>query len=200
MRRQLLEHVLVTYPLSESSDNRCIGDTRNGTPYLGEARDEGPEHLSEFLPHSVEVGLHTMLLVRTSEVRREPRTELFPGLNRPRSKVHEPSSDWPGQGYMKVARHDGVVTSSCCDGGNVPLQEFRRVRGNVVLLRQVRPELGRPCHCAEVICQRSAAHSSHRGTRLYPGVHRRLECCHVQIGVEVAALCSENGLSCHISI
>jgi len=107
MRRQLLEHVLVTYPLSESSDNRCIGDTRNGTPYLGEARDEGPEHLSEFLPHSVEVGLHTMLLVRTSEVRTEPRTELLPGLDRPRSKVHEPSPGWPRQGYMKVARHDG---------------------------------------------------------------------------------------------
>ena len=34
MRHQLLENLLVTYPLSESSDNRCIGDTRNGTPYL----------------------------------------------------------------------------------------------------------------------------------------------------------------------
>ena len=77
VRRQLLEHLLVTYPLSESSDNRCIGDTRNGTPYLGEARDEGPKRLSGFLPHSVEVGLHTMLLVHTGEVRREPRIELL---------------------------------------------------------------------------------------------------------------------------
>ena len=54
-------------PLMESSDNRYIRDTRNGTPYLGEARDEGPERLPGFLPHSVEVNLHTMLLVRTAK-------------------------------------------------------------------------------------------------------------------------------------
>ena len=86
--------------------------------------------------------LHNMLLVRTGEVRSEPRTELLPGLNRPRSEVHAPSPGWPVQGYMKVACHDGVVTTSCCDGGNVHLQEFRRVSGTVVLLRQVRAELG----------------------------------------------------------
>src|SRR6185503_8049645 len=121
----------------ESSDNRCIGDTRNGTTYLGEARDECPERLPEFLPHSVEVGLHTMLLVCTGEVHSEPRTELFPRLDRPRSKVHEPSPGWPSQGYMKVACHDGVVTTSSGDGGNVHLQEFRRVSGTVILFRQV---------------------------------------------------------------
>src|SRR6185295_16216402 len=174
VRRQFLEHLLITYPLTESSDNRCIRDTRNGTPYLGEARDECPERLSGFLPHGVEVSLHTMLLVCTGEVRCEPRTELLPGLNRPRSEVHEPSPGWPRQGYMKVARHDGVVTTSYCDGGNVHLQEFRRVSGTVVLLRQVRAELGRPCHCAEVIRERSTAYHSHRGARLYPGIHRRL--------------------------
>ena len=76
VRRQLLEHLLVTYPMSESSDNRCIRDTRNGTPYLGEARDERPERLSGFLPHNVKVGLHTMLLVCTGEVRSEPRTTI----------------------------------------------------------------------------------------------------------------------------
>ena len=54
----------------------------NGTPYLGEARDECPERLSGLLPHGVELRLHTMLLVRTGEVRSEPRTELLPGLNR----------------------------------------------------------------------------------------------------------------------
>ena len=121
MRRQLLEHLLVTYPLSERSDNRCIGDMRNGTPYLGEERDECPECLSGFLPHGVEVSLHTMLLVRTGEVRSEPRTELLPGLNRPRSEIPEPSPGWPSQGYMKVARHDSVIATSCCDGGNVHL-------------------------------------------------------------------------------
>ena len=48
-----------------------------------------PERLSGFLPHGVEVSLHTMLLVRTGEVRSEPRTELLLVLNRPRSEVHE---------------------------------------------------------------------------------------------------------------
>src|SRR6185437_6955564 len=57
------------------------------------------------------------------EVRSERRTELLPRLDRPRSEVHEPSSGWPRQGYMKVARHDGVVTTSCCDGGNVQQQQ-----------------------------------------------------------------------------
>ena len=105
VRRQFLEHLLITYPLTESSNDRCVRDMRNGTPFLGEARDECPERLSGFLPHSVEVGLYTMLLVRTGEVRSEPRTELLAGLNRPRSEVHEPSPGWPSQGYMKVARH-----------------------------------------------------------------------------------------------
>ena len=109
VRRQLLEHLLITYPLSESSDNRRVRDMRNGTPYLGEARDECPERLSGFLSHGVEVSLHTMLLVRTGEVRNEPRTELLPGLNRPRSEVHEPIPGWPRQGYMKVARHDRIM-------------------------------------------------------------------------------------------
>src|SRR6185312_3352303 len=136
-----------------------------------------------------------MLLVRTGEVRSEPRTELLPGLDRPGSKVHEPSPGWPGQGYKKVDRHDGAVTTSCCDGGNVHLQELRRVSCTVVLLRQVRAELGRPCHRAEVLPQRSAAYPRHRGARLYPGVHRRLGCCHIQVSIEVAALNVETALS-----
>jgi len=37
---------------------------------------------------------------------------------------------------MKIARHDGAVTTSCCDGGNVHLQEFRRVSRTVVHLQQ----------------------------------------------------------------
>ena len=142
----------------------------NGTPYLGEARDECPERLSGLQRQGVEVSLHTMLLVRTGEVRSEPRAELLPGLNRPRSKVREPTLGWPGQGYMKVARHDGVVTTSCCDGSNVHLQEFRRVSGTVVLFRLVRAELGQSCHRAEVLRQRITAHPRHRGARLYPCV------------------------------
>src|SRR6185312_3513759 len=111
------------------------------------------------------------------------------------SDVHEPSPGWPSQDYMKVARHDGVVTTSCCDGGNVHLQEFRRVSGTIVLLRQVRAELGRPCHRAEVIRQRSAVHPSHRGACLYPGIYRWLGYRCVQVGIEVAALNVETALS-----
>ena len=50
--------------------------------------------------------------------------ELFLGLDRPGSEVHEPSPGCPGQGYMKVARHDGVVAASHCDSGNLDLQEL----------------------------------------------------------------------------
>ena len=89
------------------------------------------------------------------------------------------------------ARHDSVVATSCCDGGNVHLQEFRRVSGTVLLLRQVRAELGRPCHSTEVIRERSKAYPGRRGARLYPGVHRRLGCHHVQLSIEVAALSTE---------
>ena len=124
-------------------------------PRTLEARDEGPERFPGFLPHSVEVGLHTMLLVCTGEVRREPRTELLPRLDRPRSEVHEPSPGWPSQGYMKVARHDGAITTNCCDGGNVHLQEFRRVSSTVVLFRQVGRNLGG--HATARRCSASAA-------------------------------------------
>ena len=53
---------------------------------------------------------------------------------------------------------------------------------------QVGAELGRPCHGAEVLRQRSAAHPSNWCAWLYPGVHRGLGCHHVQVGIEVAAL------------
>ena len=68
---QLLQHLLVTDPLSESRDNRCIRNTGNGSTYLGEAGDEGPERLPGLLPHGMEMGLHTVLLVRAGEVRQE---------------------------------------------------------------------------------------------------------------------------------
>jgi hypothetical protein len=51
-------------------------------------------------------------LVCASEVRREQRAELSPGLDGSRGELHEPSSSWPGQGYMEVTCHYGVVTPS----------------------------------------------------------------------------------------
>jgi hypothetical protein len=55
MRRQLLQHLLITHPLSESSDDSGIGDARYGPAYLGEAGDESPESLPEFLPYGMEI-------------------------------------------------------------------------------------------------------------------------------------------------
>jgi hypothetical protein len=107
---QLLQHLLITDPLSESHDNRCIENTWNGSTYLSEAGDEGPEGFPGLLPHSMEVGLHTVLLVCTGEVCREQHAELSPGLDGSRGEIHEPSLGWPGQGYVEVTCHYGVVT------------------------------------------------------------------------------------------
>ena len=101
MRRQLLQHLLITHPLSESSDNGGIGDTWYSPSYLGEAGDEGPESFPGLLPHCMEVCLHAMLLVSAGEVRREPRTELFPGVDRSWGKVHEPSPGRPDKATWK---------------------------------------------------------------------------------------------------
>jgi hypothetical protein len=53
MHRQLLQHFLITHPLSESSDNGGFGDMRYSPSYLGEASDECPEGLSGFLPYGM---------------------------------------------------------------------------------------------------------------------------------------------------
>jgi hypothetical protein len=96
MHHQLFQHLLIAYPLSESSDNRNIGDARYSPPYIGETGDESPESLSRFLPHCMEMSVHTMLLVSTGEVHYEPCTELFPGVDLPRGEVHEPGPGRPG--------------------------------------------------------------------------------------------------------
>jgi hypothetical protein len=78
---QFLQHFLIMYPLSEGHDDGGIRNTRYSTSYLGEAGDKRLEGLSGFLPYSMEVGLHTMLLVSVGKVRNEPCTELFPGVD-----------------------------------------------------------------------------------------------------------------------
>jgi hypothetical protein len=121
MGRQFLQHLLITEPLSESRDNRCIRNTWNGSTYLGEAGDEGPKGFPGLLPHSMELGLHAVLLVRAGEVHREQHTEFSPRLDGSWGEIHEPSSGWPSQGYMKVTCHYGVVTPSRRDGSDVDL-------------------------------------------------------------------------------
>jgi hypothetical protein len=81
VRGQLLQHFLITYSMTEGRDDESIGNARYSTSHLGEAGDERPEGLPGLLPHRMEVGLHTVLLVRTGEVRNEPCTELFPKVD-----------------------------------------------------------------------------------------------------------------------
>jgi hypothetical protein len=124
MCRQFLQHLLITHPLSESSDNGGIRDARYSPSYLGEMGDKSSESLSGFLSHCMEMSLHATLLISNGEVCCEPCTKLFLGVDRPRGKVYEPGLGWPGQGYMEVACHYGSVSTSCRNGGDIDLQEF----------------------------------------------------------------------------
>jgi hypothetical protein len=76
-------------------------------------------------------------------------------------RVHEPSPNCPGQGYKKVARHDGAISASHHDSSDIDLQEFRWVRRIVILLWQVWPELGQPGHHGEIIRKCGATYSIH---------------------------------------
>jgi hypothetical protein len=127
VRGQLLQHFFITYPLAESGDDGSIGDMGYSPSYLGEAGDEGPESFPGLLPQCMEVSLHAMPLVSAGEVRCEPRAELFPGVDRSWGEVHEPSLGWPRQGYMEICCHHEGVSTCCRNGGDVHLQEFRRV-------------------------------------------------------------------------
>jgi hypothetical protein len=102
VRGQLLQHLFITHSLTEGRDDRSIRDARYSTPHLGEAGDKRPKGFPGFLPHSVEVGLHAVLLVSASKVRCELRAELFQGVDRSWGKVHEPSLGGPRQGDMKI--------------------------------------------------------------------------------------------------
>ena len=93
---------------------------------------------------------------------------------------------------MEVTRHDGVVTPSRRDDGDVDLQEFRRVGRPVVLLRQVRAELRWPGHHAEMLRERDAAHTSHRGLDMTLGPW----CRRAEIGIEVPTLDVEPAFPC----
>jgi hypothetical protein len=81
MRGQLFQHFLITYSLTEGRDDRSIRNARYSTSHLGEAGDERPNGLPGLLPHCMEVGLYTVMLVSTGKVRYEPRAELFPGVD-----------------------------------------------------------------------------------------------------------------------
>jgi hypothetical protein len=89
---------------------------------------------------------------------------------------------------MKIRCHHSGVSTCCRDGGNVHLQEFRRIRRSVVLFRQVRPELGWPGCRTEMIRKSGAAHTGQRDTRLGPGAHWCLRCNRSKVLIEVATI------------
>jgi hypothetical protein len=89
---------------------------------------------------------------------------------------------------MKICCHYGGVSTRCRNGGDVHLQEFRRVGRTVVLFRQVRPELGWPGRRVEMIRECGAAHTGQRDTRLEPGAHWGLRCYRSKFLIDVATL------------
>jgi hypothetical protein len=89
---------------------------------------------------------------------------------------------------MKICCHYGGVSTCCRNGDDVHLQEFRRVGRIVVLLRQVRPEVGWPGHRAEMVRERGIAHAGQWDTRLDPGACWGLRCYRSKILIEVATL------------
>jgi hypothetical protein len=56
--RQLLQHIEVSYPLTEGDDDRSWSDARNGVANLRKVLDEGPQRLVRSLSHSMEHSLH----------------------------------------------------------------------------------------------------------------------------------------------
>jgi hypothetical protein len=97
---------------------------------------------------------------------------------------------------MKICYHYGGVSTCCHNGGDVHLQEFRQVGRTVVLLRQVRAELGWPGRRAEMVREHGAAHAGQRDTRLDPGTRWGLRCYRSKILIEVATLDVLLALTC----
>jgi hypothetical protein len=89
---------------------------------------------------------------------------------------------------MKIRCHYDGVSTRCRNGGDIHLQEFRRVGRTIVLFRQVRPELGWPGRCAEMIRECGAAQADQGDTRLESGAHWGLRCYRSTVLIKVATL------------
>jgi hypothetical protein len=135
MGSELLQHLLIPYPLAKCNHNRGIGDMRDGVANLGEPLDELAQRLPRTLLDSVEVGLVAWPGVSALEVGRELAAQLWPGVEGSLGQVHEPGPGRPGQGNGEVVGHNGLIPSCRKDRGGVNLQELRGVDGPVVLLR-----------------------------------------------------------------
>jgi hypothetical protein len=68
---ELLQHLLIPYPLAKCNHYRSIGDTRNGIANLRESLDEGAQGFPRPLLDGVKIGLVTRPTVDALEVGHE---------------------------------------------------------------------------------------------------------------------------------
>jgi hypothetical protein len=68
---ELLQHVLIPYPLAKCKYYRSIGDTRNGIANLREPLDEGVQGFPRALLDGVEISLVTRPSISALKVGRE---------------------------------------------------------------------------------------------------------------------------------
>jgi hypothetical protein len=68
---ELLQHLLIPYPVAKCNHYRSIGDTRNGITNLREPLDEGAQGFPWPLLDGVKIGLVTWPSIGALEVGRE---------------------------------------------------------------------------------------------------------------------------------
>jgi hypothetical protein len=106
---ELLQHLLIPYPLAKCNHYRGIRDTRDGVANLGEPLDEGAQRLPRTLLDIVEVGLVAWPGVTALKVGRELAAQLWLGVEGSLGQVHEPGPGRPGQGNGEVVGHNGFI-------------------------------------------------------------------------------------------
>jgi hypothetical protein len=109
---ELLQHLLIPYPLAKCNYYISIGDTRNGIVNLREPLDEGAQGFPRVLLDGMEVGLITRPSIGALEVGREVAAQLRPGVEGPLREIHEPGPGRPRQGYREVVGHDNLIPSA----------------------------------------------------------------------------------------
>jgi hypothetical protein len=73
---ELLQHLLIPYPLVKCNYYRSIGDTRNDIANLREPLDKGAQGFPRALLDGVEIGLVTRPSISALEVGRESTAQL----------------------------------------------------------------------------------------------------------------------------
>jgi hypothetical protein len=73
---ELLQHLLIPYPLAKCNNYRSIGDMRNGIANLREPLDEGAQGFPRALLDEIEIGLVTRPSISALKVGRELAAQL----------------------------------------------------------------------------------------------------------------------------